>query len=60
MIVGLYRGRYFRYSQALLMPMRFADSVRLKNIAAQITTLVYALYTVKLTFAQMKIILAIP
>jgi hypothetical protein len=31
------------------MPIRLADSVRLKNIAAQVIIIVYALCTVKLT-----------
>jgi hypothetical protein len=41
------------------MPIRLADSVRLKNIAAQVSTTVYGLYTVKLTLRAMKIVLAI-
>jgi hypothetical protein len=41
------------------MPIRAADSVRLKNIAAQVITVVYAMYTVKLTLIKLKIILAI-
>jgi len=59
MTIGWYRGKYFRYNHALLMPMRFADSVKLKNIAAQVITIVYGLYTVKLTFSKLKIMLAI-
>lgn len=54
MIIGRYRGRYLRYSHARLTPTRLADSVKLNNIAAQDTTSIDRLYTVKLMLANGK------